>query len=146
MGPREEVKAGLVNSESIERDLSDSDDDIDAHYMSENEVAEAKQVIDQQINKFEQYKRSWLKQQLEKPKRERRKELQVWVGLLMSNLRKINGAIEQHGEDLDKLFREETKARKQFDAFKKRGMKAEEKARKEIQRAKQSYQDLIEAN
>lgn len=63
------------------------------------------------IVKWERTKHALNVSKLKKPRSGRRKELQHWVNLLISNLRKVNSEIDQQGEIIKDLFSEEDKAR-----------------------------------
>ena len=53
-----------------------------------------------QIAEFEQKRRTWEMQKIQKSRSSRRKELSHWVNLLLNNLRKINETLEQDGEKI----------------------------------------------
>jgi hypothetical protein len=55
--------------------------------------------------------------------------MQLWINLLIANLRKIHTGIVQEGASILDLFNQEDSARKEFERQKKRGIASEESTR-----------------
>ena len=98
------------------------------------------------MKKFHQQWRSWELEQLNKSRRERRREQAMWVQRLQSNLCKINCEIERQGDKIQELFKDESEARKKFESQKERGVASEKRIRQEIKVMKQRLLELTESN